>query len=131
MKTPEEIKKGLEMCGGLDNHVHCKKCPYSEDGCGELFRDALTYIQQLKEREWDLFDLLSSVWHGKSYYFKQEDGTVYSRASCEYMSLDQAIDEFAHELTVDGESLAKDINVPRWISVEERLPKPEPPKEDT
>ena len=38
------------------------------------------------------------------------------------MSFDQAIDEFANKLTVEGESLAKDINVPRWISVEEKLP---------
>lgn len=36
------------MCGGLDNHVYCKKCPYSEDDCDELALDALAYIQQLE-----------------------------------------------------------------------------------
>lgn len=69
------------------------------------------------KREWDLFDLLSSAWHGKAYYFKQEDGSVYSRESCEYLTFDQAIDEFAQSLTVAG-----DINVPtypKWISVED------------
>ena len=48
MKTPEEIKKGLEC-------DDCKKCPYSErnsnDGdnhCGEVEADALALIQQLE-----------------------------------------------------------------------------------
>lgn len=48
---------------------------------------------------WYLFDLLTSAYHGKQYYFLQEDGTVYSRQSCEYISFDQAIDEFAQTLT--------------------------------
>lgn len=54
MKTPEEIKKGLEICGGYD----CRGCPY--DGTtfdnelykcdNELYNDALAYIQQLEQR---------------------------------------------------------------------------------
>lgn len=103
MKSPDEIKKGLEMCGVI--RVRCKGCPY--DGEAECISnhsaDAFAYIEQLEAREWELFDLLSSVWHGKQYYFKQDDGTVYSRQSCEYMTFDQAIDEFAHELTVTGD----------------------------
>lgn len=53
MKTPEEIKKGLEMCSGMDNYAYCKKCPYSEDDCDdcdEMAQDAIAYIQQLEER---------------------------------------------------------------------------------
>lgn len=51
MKTPEEIKKGLEACGTLDGD--CENCPY-DDGkqltCAErLRRDALEYIQRLEE----------------------------------------------------------------------------------
>ena len=105
MKTPDEIKKGLECCG-IEHR--CEICPYKEAGCLDLKleSDALAYIEQLEEREWDLFDLLSSAWHGKQYYFKQEDGSVYSRESCEYLTFDQAIDEFAQSLTVAG-----DINV--------------------
>lgn len=68
MKTPEEIKKGLEMCGVIRGR--CKGCPY--DGEAECVSnhsaDALAYIQQLEKQ------------------------------------------------------CGKDINVPRWISVEERLP---------
>ena len=131
MKTPEEIKKGLEM-HALDEPCTEHSCHYYGGVSGKmctqvLTEDALAYIQQLEIREWDLFDLLSSAWYGKGCYFKQDDGTVYSRVSCEYMSFDQAIDEFANKLTVEGESIGKDTNVPRWISVKERLPGNEKP----
>ena len=115
MKTPEEIKKGLEACGLDECHGHHTDCPYD----GDLFcimhisGEARVYIQQLENqigeltekvaqletRGWELFDLLSSAWYGKGCYFKQDDGTVYSRASCQYLSIDQAIDEFATALT--------------------------------
>lgn len=99
MKTHEEIKKGLECC----NKGNCKECPYREsehiDCQDQMNKDALAYIEQLEEREWDMFDLLSSVWFSKQYYFKQDDGTVYSRQSCQYLTFGQAIDEFAYELT--------------------------------
>ena len=131
MKTPEEIKNGLECCTPkwMGNHwKSCSsKCPYitlAASCRGQLAYDALVYIQQLEMREWDLFDLITSAWFGKRCYFQQDDGTVYSRASGEYMSFDQAIDEFAHDLTCDREcaQAGKDTNVPSWISVEERLP---------
>ena len=50
MKTPEEIKRGLEGCGGLDGD--CENCPYDEQTiyCNDrLMRDALAYIQQLED----------------------------------------------------------------------------------
>lgn len=58
MKTPDEIKKGLECCPGQYFGVSCGKCLYSNDGvyCGEngvrIMKDALEYIEQL-ERERD------------------------------------------------------------------------------
>ena len=131
MKTPEEIKKGLECCYGDKEKRHCEKCPngvmvegYSEIMCTDFDsfgEGALTYIQQFEAREWDLFDLLSSAWFGKRCYFQQDNGTVYSRVSGEYMTLDQAIDEFAGELTNERES-DSETYLPKWISVEERLP---------
>jgi hypothetical protein len=55
MKTPEEIKKGLECCmpRWVANHwKSCSsKCPYIELSAqcrGTLLYDALTYIQQLE-----------------------------------------------------------------------------------
>ena len=49
MKTPEEIKKGLECCGADEP---CKECPYHPifDLCVSMIaRDARGYIQQLED----------------------------------------------------------------------------------
>lgn len=52
MKTPDEIKRGLEMCYGV---MECTDCPYmgkdSAGGdCYDLVKEeALTYIQQLEK----------------------------------------------------------------------------------
>ena len=53
-------------------------------------------------REWELFSLISAVWYGKDAYFRQDDGMVYSRISGEYMTFDQAVDEFVCELREDN-----------------------------
>ena len=115
-RTPEEIKKSLECSaaqadGKCEEYAACVCCPLfvEEDVSAE---DIDAYIQRLEAREWDLFDLLSSAWFGKRCYFRQDDGNVYSRLSGEYMSLDQAIDELAHELIIDREceQSGKDIN---------------------
>ena len=142
-RTTEEIKKGLaELSAFLRERLGWTKR-------SNVLSDALAYIQQLEEREWELFDLLSSAWFTKACYFHQKDGTVYSRVSGEYMTFDQAIDEFAHVLTeetqleaahrteyceeadYDCKALGKarkriaelEAQVPKWTSVEERLPK--------
>lgn len=52
MRSPEEIKKGLEICRGkcTGNKPHCPYDKYG-DGCEDtLNRDALAYIQQLEEK---------------------------------------------------------------------------------
>lgn len=96
-RTAEEIKKGLaELSAFLRERLGWTKR-------SNVLSDALDYIQWLEEREWELFDLLSSAWFTKACYFKQKDGTVYSRVSGEYMTFDQAIDEFARELTYDSQ----------------------------
>lgn len=51
-----------------------------------------------ENREWELFSLISAVWYGKDAYFRQDDEMVYSRISGEYMTFDQAVDEFVCEL---------------------------------
>ena len=58
MKTPEEIKKGLLVCGASSvckeqTVYHCEDCPYYEYQTGdvcipEVTHDALAYIQQLE-----------------------------------------------------------------------------------
>lgn len=59
MKTPEEIKRGLEHCA----EIGCKDCPYEEDckmfdGFSIPAEDAYFYIQKLeREKEVMLRDM--------------------------------------------------------------------------
>ena len=51
MKTPEEIKNGLERC--KDDHCICDECEFSDGNVKKwrsLMGDALAYIEQLEER---------------------------------------------------------------------------------
>ena len=59
-------------------------------------------MSEYERGEYDLLVLLSSVWHGKQYYFAQDNGIIYSRDSCKYMTLDEAISEFAKKIGDDG-----------------------------
>lgn len=43
---------------------------------------------------WELFDLITSVYYGKQYYFEEWDGTVYSRLSHKRMTKEEALAEF-------------------------------------
>lgn len=47
-----------------------------------------------KQGEWDMFELITSVYFGKQYYFPEEDGTVYSRQSHKHLTREKAIQEF-------------------------------------
>ena len=51
----------------------------------------------------DALEDISSVYYGKQYYFLQDNGLIYSRDSCKYMTLDEAIYEFAEKFSDDGE----------------------------
>ena len=51
MKTPDEIKKGLERC--KDDRCICDECEFSDGNVKKwrsLMGDALSYIEQLEER---------------------------------------------------------------------------------
>jgi len=52
------------------------------------------------DEAWELFDLITSVYYGKRYYFRERHGMVYSRASHEYMSMDEAVNEFLDAITI-------------------------------
>lgn len=43
---------------------------------------------------WEMFQLITSVYYGKRYYFEESDSLVYSRASHKYMTKEQALEEF-------------------------------------
>lgn len=43
---------------------------------------------------WEMFEIITSTHGGKQMYFKQGNGTVYSRCSHSYMTESDALDEF-------------------------------------
>ena len=63
MKTPDEIKKGLEACGSDECHGHHTDCPYEDDLlctmhiCG----DARAYIQQLENHIGELTEKVAQL----------------------------------------------------------------------
>ena len=85
MKTPDEIKKGLELC--IAGVYDCCHCSYHEVGNGDCVTDvkcdALAYIQQLE---------------------------------ADNAQLNRCIENMTDKLNATNDAL------PRWISVEERLP---------
>lgn len=53
----------------------------------------------------EVLERLSTAYHWKPYYFEQEDGKIYSRQSNKYMTLDEAIEEFAKTISgVDNDN---------------------------
>ena len=80
----------IDMCKHLpQEECHNTTCAHCE---AEALYNA-GYRKQ-SEGEWELFNLITSTYHGKQYYFLNKDGSVYSRASHSNMSRDEAINEF-------------------------------------
>lgn len=50
--------------------------------------------------EWEMFELITSTYYGKQYYFLENNGLAYSRATHSYMTREEAYEEF---LKVIGE----------------------------
>ena len=93
MKTPEEIKKGLERCGDI---THCNTCENSF--LCQIEEDALAYIQQLEDENASMQQVIRDA--------KQHIKSARQHA------------ENMQELTNQLEA-----NQPRWISVKEMFPK--------
>ena len=57
------------------------------------------YKDGFKDGQWDIFELITSAYFGKRYYFVENDGHIYSRYSHKYMSFDEAVIEFCSFIT--------------------------------
>lgn len=59
-KTPEDVKKGLEVCNiwMVDEPNHCMECPYfcTKDCADTLMKHALALIQQLEAERDALYE---------------------------------------------------------------------------
>ena len=60
-------------------------------------------MEKPNDLAWDMFVTISSAYWGKQYYFLQDNGAVYSRKSCNYMTFDEAVSEFCRTIGDDGD----------------------------
>ena len=115
MKTPEEIKKGLECCSGQNKDTYCTECPYRFEDCDDLARHALALIQQLEAQvpKWisvkerlpeDLCEVLICDDKGRMVvgHYDEDDGHFWKRVNADTFH---------------------SVNATHW------MPLPEPPKE--
>ena len=139
MKTPDEIKKGLECC--LKVGACNDECPYYNDGCGDdqELKDAIAYIQQLEGE-------LNAIVIDHPY----ESGFMagFKAAHPKWISVEERLpDNFEERVLVcieDGNCIIGNPSEDtdrfdpirkRWVRygdmVTRWMPLPEPPKEET
>lgn len=62
--------------------------------------ESVEYKSGYSEGSWDMFNIVTFAYFGKEYYFKQSNGTVYSRLTGNYYaSLVEALNEFSEHIT--------------------------------
>lgn len=130
MKTPDEIKKGLEACGSDECHGHHTDCPYEDDLlctmhiCG----DARAYIHQLENHIGELTEKVALLeaaqpkWISVEERLPDEPGEV---LACVYGRICIAwYSNRCFETPSGMVFYACENAVTHW------MPLPEPPKED-
>lgn len=58
-------------------------------------------LTRYQQGEWDMFELITSTYYGKQYYFREPNGMVYSRKSHKYMTRTEAVNEFLDAIGED------------------------------
>lgn len=136
MKTPEEIKKGLQRCSGENLYTCSAECPYdSASGIAvncisNMAADALAYIRQL-EHSYDVhrqiieeLNLYIAAWGVHQHEWVSVKDRQPCVEECRYLvCLDDGF--IATAIWDNGWELWADAGeVTHW------MPLPEPPKED-
>ena len=156
MKTPEEIKKGLERCR-LDDSCE-NGCPYHHEGCGdEMRKDALTYIKALEavQQKWisvkerlpeneksvlvsgwregitgKLWPVVMTAFHMDGKMLAEDSSYAWSDGNVE-MEYDEDADDFiVPEGWFEDVQCADEFSMVDGIRVTHWMPLPEPPKEE-
>lgn len=146
MKTPDEIKKGLECCtADVNGFADCWHCPYSNDSftvcVGEqMAADALTYINDLEaahrteyyeNADYDCITLRKArkrveTLEAKVAELETENELTLKRLQHLLKSdFIQSFDEYdpKHQTykrnIVEADTI---VRIPKWVSVEDKLP---------
>ena len=144
MRTPDEIKKGLECCKPIwkgDHWKNCdEKCPYYAEmsWCKTILKqDAIAYIQQLEEQVRDLTEKIGKDMNVPSWTSTQER---LPEESGKYLigCMSKSRKHFYHVVAVPYSSVHKMFNAYDWQDKGELfgympdywMPMPELPKED-
>ena len=61
-----------------------------------------TFLEGFEAGKWDMFIAITNAYHGKQYYFLQDNDKVYSRDCCGYLTREQAYLEFINRLWEEG-----------------------------
>lgn len=127
MKTPEAIKKGLECCMKASEEA-CDHCPYCKEcinfNAGNLYRDALAYINQLEARV--------PKWISVKDRLPEDDVDVIVYAVSNNGGYTMLVTFHTHTLygfNIDGwaspwQYFTRNYTITHW------MPMPEPPKEE-
>lgn len=89
MKTPEEIKKGLERC--KDDRCICDECEFSDGNVKKwrsLMSDALSYIDQLEKRT-SLNTMRDAIFEDAVAHGLWEDDEDYMPTDCVFFIKDE------------------------------------------
>ena len=122
MKTPDEIKKGMECCRKAVDTLECpQECPYYKDDCdcgSKPYQDCVAYIQQLEAQvpRWiSVEERLPEENAEVLCCCKMQKGDVYYTLGVNYRN----------GWSFDNDPYAEhDQTVTHW------MPLPEPPKEE-
>lgn len=126
MKTPEEIKKGIECCMCDLMERRCEKCPYADGGCEsvacekELGDDTVVLIQQFESQIPKWISVEERLPEDVEYvlcWYKDEFGGEWSTVG---MKVQWGC---GWDLDIDDGS-GRNLTVTHW------MPMPEPPKEE-
>ena len=60
------------------------------------------FLEGFEAGKWDMFVAITNAYHGKQYYFLQENINVYSRECGGYLTQEQAYLEFINRLREEG-----------------------------
>lgn len=101
MNCRKNVQKPQRACGDC---IHVHACSAWNVG-SLIWADASSCANydHADSRDWDIFQLITSVAYGKQRFFREDDGRVWDRESGEYMTFEVALDKYLGEIGDSGD----------------------------